>query len=177
MSLPTLVYAYMDASGQNYVSVDIMLLSGMRSTGIVPKISKCGNFLDVLIEVPLQFFAAQRLMLAADDVKACSLVSQAHTKMSLHGRSEDTYRVWLTQTVKLPFQVQQQFSRKYNAEGYETIQFQAGDLSDGTVCTIDMIATKVAILPAASPPVRRFGMPAQMFTLIRLHRCIQTRNL
>jgi hypothetical protein len=159
--LPTIIYAYVDSSGQKHVSVDVLLLSGMNMTGIIPKIRTCGQILDFLVEIPAGFFQADRLDLDEDDVKAASLVQSAHKIMKAHGQSEDGFRVRLTHSVVLPFQVRPSFSLKYSDMGYETIRFHAGNLSNASVCSVDLTASSMRIEAAMSPPVRDFGSLAR----------------
>jgi hypothetical protein len=156
IELPTILYEYVDSDGQQYVSVDVLLLSGMDSTGVVPKIRPCGTILDFLINIPVAFFRADRLELHKDDVKQASLVKHAHKLLKIHGQSEDSYRVRLVHSVTLPFQVRPYFSNKYTNDGYETIRMEAGNLTHASVCSVDMIAAVMKLEAAFSPPVRDF---------------------
>lgn len=47
MHLPNIVYQWSDSKGQQHVSADILLLSGMQHDCINPKISLCGTFLEI----------------------------------------------------------------------------------------------------------------------------------
>ena len=137
ISLPTIVYPYFDSGGQQHVSVDVLHLSWMETTGIIPKIRPCGKILDFLIEIPHAFFQADRLALGAAYVKRASLVENANKLLANYGQSEDQFRVRVTHSVPLLFQVQD-FSKNYIDAGYETIRMEAGNLSNAAVCSDDI---------------------------------------
>ena len=156
MHLPFIVYQWSDRYGQEHVSADIWLLSGMQHDCINPKISKCGLFLEIRLKIPDPFFSPIRLGLKKDNVKAISLMKEANAIKEKYAKSSDSYHVWVEQRIKLPFKVQPHFAKTFTDAGIETVIVTAGTLGNGVVTSVVMVADKVAIKRDAilSPPVR-----------------------
>lgn len=82
LTLPVIMYPWKDTKGQEYVSVDILLLSGMDADCVIPKVSSCCHFLELRIKIPDAFFSHDRLAIEEDieDVKVSALVSETNQR-------------------------------------------------------------------------------------------------
>ena len=165
LHLPVLVYTWSDTKGQEYVSVDVLLLSGMDADCIIPKVSVCCNYLELRLKIPDTFFSHERLAVddESEDVKVSSLVRETNSIKEKFSKRSESYHIWTTQRIKLPLKVQTNFSDKYTAMGFETVVFKGGSLGHAVMTSVDMVADKVAIIRGAvlSPPVRVYMPEAQ----------------